>query len=135
MGRSEGDGGGAPPQPDVQPVRCPPPGMQQMSGHHTRHHHHHHAHLYNIDPDAGDLIPPNPPDPSTSQPPPRRGLSADGSCPGGGGRRSAAPAPQAQGPQGEPARGAEGARSCDRDWDAVPDPLGGEALPLVKRNR
>ena len=49
------------------------------------------------------------------------------------GGRGAAPAPQAQGPQGEPARGAEGARPWDRDWDAVPDPLGGEALPLVVR--
>ena len=47
------------------------------------------------------------------------------------GGRGAAPAPQAQGPQGEPARGAEGARPWDRDWDAVPDPLGGGALPLV----
>ena len=28
-------------------------------------------------------------------------------------------------------QGAEGARSWHRDWDAVPDPLGGEALPLV----
>ena len=47
------------------------------------------------------------------------------------GGRGAAPAPQAQGPQGEPARGAEGARPWDRDWDAVPDPLGGEFPPLV----
>ena len=47
------------------------------------------------------------------------------------GGRGAAPAPQAQGPQGEPARGAEGVRPWDRDWDTVPDPLGGEALPLV----
>ena len=46
------------------------------------------------------------------------------------GGRDAAPAPQAQGPQGEPARGAERARPWDRDWDAVPDPLGGEVLPL-----
>ena len=43
----------------------------------------------------------------------------------------AAPAPQAQGPQAEPARGAEEARDWGRDWDAIPDPLGGEALPLV----
>ena len=47
------------------------------------------------------------------------------------GGRGAAPAPQAQGPQGELVRGAEGARPLDRDWDTVPDPLGGEALPLV----
>ena len=46
-------------------------------------------------------------------------------------RRGAAPAPHAQGPQGEPARGAEGARPWDLEWDAVPDPLGGQALPLV----
>ena len=44
----------------------------------------------------------------------------------------AAPAQQAQEPQAEPARGAEGARGDRaRDWDAIPDPLGGEALPLV----
>ena len=47
------------------------------------------------------------------------------------GGRGAAPVPQAQGPQGEPARGAEGAWPWDRDCDAVSDPLGGEALPLV----
>ena len=49
----------------------------------------------------------------------------------GGGGRGAAPAPQAQGPQGEPARGAGGGRPWDRDWGTVPDPLGDEALPLV----
>ena len=48
-----------------------------------------------------------------------------------GGRWGAAPAPQAQGLQGEPARGADGARPWDRDWDTVPNPLGAEALPLV----
>ena len=43
-----------------------------------------------------------------------------------------AQAPQAQEPQAEPARGAEGARgNWARDWDTVPDSLGGEALPLV----
>ena len=41
----------------------------------------------------------------------------------------AAPAPQAQGPQAKPPRGAQGAWDWDRDWDAIPDPLGGEALP------
>ena len=36
-GRGEGRGaeGGAPPQPDVQPVRCIPPGIQPMPAHHT----------------------------------------------------------------------------------------------------
>ena len=48
-----------------------------------------------------------------------------------GGRRGAASAPQAQGQQGEPARGAEGARPWDQDWGTVPDPLGDEALLLV----
>ena len=47
------------------------------------------------------------------------------------GGRDAAPAPRAQGPQGGPARGAEGAWPWDRDWDTVPDPPGREALPLV----
>ena len=42
-----------------------------------------------------------------------------------------APAQQAQKPRAEPARGAEGARGdWARDRDAIPDPLGGEALPL-----
>ena len=45
--------------------------------------------------------------------------------------QGAALGPQAWGPQAEPARGTEGAEPWDRDWDAVPDPLGGEALPLV----
>ena len=47
---------------------------------------------------------------------------------GGGG---AAPVPQAQGQQGEPARGTEGSWPWDRNWCTVPDPLGDEALPLV----
>ena len=87
-GRGEGRGaeGGAPPQPDVQPVRCTPPGIQQMPAHHTHHHHHHHHHhLYNIDPDTGELVPP--PTPTTPAPasPPRAegGAGADGL--GGGG--------------------------------------------------
>ena len=45
--------------------------------------------------------------------------------------QGAASAPQVQGPQAEPALGAEGARNWDRDWDAMSDPLGGKALPLV----
>ena len=41
-------------------------------------------------------------------------------------------AQNAQEPQAEPARRAEGVRGdWDTDWDAIPDPLGGEALPLV----
>ena len=47
------------------------------------------------------------------------------------GGRGAAPVPLAEGLQGEPAWGAEGARPWDRNWDTVPDPLGAEALPLV----
>ena len=111
-------------------MRCIPPGIQQMPAHHTHHHHHHHHHLYNIDPDAGELIPPPPPRPRHQPAPPRTesGAGADGLA---GGGRGAAPAQQAQGQQGEPARGAEGARPCDRDWGTVPDPLGDEALPLV----
>ena len=43
-----------------------------------------------------------------------------------------APAPWAQEPQAEPARGAEGARGdLARDWDTIPDLMGGEAFPLV----
>ena len=64
-------GGGAPQQPDVQPVRCIPPGIQQTPAHHTHHHHEHHNHLYNIDPDAGELIPPRSPRPQ-HQPAPAR---------------------------------------------------------------
>ena len=45
--------------------------------------------------------------------------------------RGAAPATHAPGPQQKRARGAEGARPWDRDWEAVPDPPGGKALPLV----
>ena len=130
-GRVEGRraGGGAPPQPDVQPVRCIPPGIQQMPAHHTNHHHHHH-HLYNIDPDAGELIPPQPPRPQHQPAPPAaRAEPARMALAGGG--RGAAPARRAQGQRGEPARGAEGARPRDRDLGTLPDPLGDEALPLV----
>ena len=131
-GRVEGRGagGGAPPQPDVQPVRCIPPGIQQMPAHHTHHHHHHHHHFYNIDPDAGEFIPPQPPRPQHPPAPPARTAEPARMASAGGGR-GAAPAPQAQGQQGEPARGAEGARPWDRDWGTVPDPLGDEALPLL----
>ena len=132
-GRGEGMGaeGGAPPQPDLQPVRCIPPGIQQMPAHHTHHHHHHHHHhLYNIDPDAGELIPPQPPRHQHHQAPPapraepaRMALAEEG--------RGVASAPQAQGQRGGPARGAEEGRPWDRDWGAVPDPLGEETLPLV----
>ena len=116
----------------MQPVRCIPLGIQQMPAHHTHHHHHHHAHLYNIDPDAGDLIPPQPPRPQhqPTPPAPRAEPARMAAAPAAGGR-GAVLAPQAQGSQGELARGAEGARPWDPDWDTVPDPLGGEALPLV----
>ena len=49
------------------------------------------------------------------------------------GGRGAAPAPRAEGQQGKPARGAEGARPWDRDCGTVPYPLGDEALLLVGR--
>ena len=104
-----------------RPVARPPTG--------TRHHHHHrHAHLYNINPVAGELIPPQPHDPSTSQTPPAP-RAEPAQIASAGWRRGAAPAPQAQGPHGEPVRGAGGARPWDRDWGTVPDPLGAEALP------
>ena len=130
--KGRGVGGGAPPQPDVQPVRCIPPGIQQMPAHHTHHHHHHHHHhLYNINPGAGELIPPQPPRPKHQPAPPAPRAEPARMVSAGGGGRGAAPAPQAQGQQGEPTRGAEGARPWDRDWGTVPDPLGDEVLPLV----
>ena len=132
-GRDEGRGaeGGAPPQPDVQPVRCIPPGIQRMPAHHTHHHHHHHHHhLYNIDPDAGELVPPQPPPPRHQPAPPAPGAEPARMASAEGGR-GAASAPQAQGQRGGPARGAEGGRPWDRDWGAVPNPLGEETLPLV----
>ena len=95
----------------------------------------------------GTLSPPNPPGPPTCGPPTctatprtappsrngsrgwnRRGwplpLAARGS--------NTAPPQQAQEPRAEPRRGAEEARGdWGRDWQAIPEPLGGEALPLV----
>ena len=132
-GRVEGRGAGAGrlPQPEVQPVRCIPPGIQQMRAHHTHHHHHHHQHLYNIDPDAGELIPPATSGPRHQPAPPAPRAERARMASAGGGGRGAASAPQAQGQQGEPAGGAEGARPWDRDWGTVPDPLGDQALPLV----
>ena len=106
-----------------------------MRAHHTHRHHHHHAHLYNIDPDAGYLIPPQPPrpehQPAPSVAPEPRAEPARMAAAPVMGQQNVAPAPQAQGPQGEPARREEGARPWDRDWDAVLDPLGSEALFLV----
>ena len=112
--KGRGAGGGVPPQPDVQPVRCITRGIQQMPAHNTHHHHPDHAHLYNIDPDAGELIPSQPTRPQ-HQPPPcaESGAGTDGLGRGGG--PGTAPAPQAQAPQGEAARGAGGAWSWDRD--------------------
>ena len=131
QGKGRGAEGGAPPQPDVQPVRCIPPGIQQMPAHHTyHHHHHHHHHLYNIDPDASELVPPQPPRHQHQQAPPapRTEPARMASAEGG---RGAASSPQAQEQRGGPARGAEESRPWDLDWGAVPDPLGGETLPLV----
>ena len=110
---------------------CIPPGIQQMPAHHTNHHHHHHHHhLYNIAPDAGELVPPQPPRPrhQPAPPAPRAEPARRASAEGG---RGAASAPQAQGKREGPARGAEGGRPWDRDWGAVPDPRGEETLPLV----
>ena len=117
-------------------MRCISPGIQQMPAHHThRHHHHQHTHLYNIDPDAGNLIPPQPPRPQHQPPPPvapePRAEPARIAAARAAGGRGTALALQARGPQGELARGAEGARSWDRDWAAVLDPLRSEVLPLV----
>ena len=61
-GRDTGTGGGGktggqgkegrkPLQPEIQAVRCIPPGIQQMPAHHP---HHHHQRIYNIDPDMRD---------------------------------------------------------------------------------
>ena len=76
--------------------------------------------------------PPNPPNPRTSWPlPAPRAYPAQMAAASAAGGQDAAPAPQAQGPQGGPARGTEGARPWERDWDTVSDPLGGEALSLV----
>ena len=69
QGKGQGKGGAAPRQPDVQAVRCIPPGIQQMPAHHA---HHHHQPIYKINPDMGDLIPPpTPPDPPPAPPPAR----------------------------------------------------------------
>ena len=144
QGAKRGTGSGAPSQPDVKAVQCIPTGIQHMPAHHA---HHHHQSLYNTHPDMGDLIPSQPPRPPY-QPAPHppsgapRGPAPAAREPRAEPARTAAapaaresgavPAQQAQEPQAEPARGAEGARGdWARDWDAIPDPLGGEALPLV----
>ena len=108
-GRVEGRGagGGAPPQPDVQPVRCISPGIQQMPAHHTHHHHPHHAHLYHIDPDAGELTPPHPQLPQHQPaPPPHRERSWRGwPRRGGAGRGTGAAGTGAAGGAGARSRG------------------------------
>ena len=130
--RGEGRGAGRPHSRTCSQCGASPPGIQQMPAHHTHHHHHHHAHLYNIDLDAGDLIPPPTPRPQHQPAPPAlRAEPARMAAASAAEGRDAAPAPRAQGPQGVAARRAEGAQPWDRDWDTVPDPMGGEALPLV----
>ena len=128
--KGRGAGGRAAPQPDVQPVRCIRPGIQQMPAHHTHHYHHHHHHLYNIDPGAGELVPPKPPRPKhqPAPPAPRAEPARMASAGGKAGRGIGAAGTGATGGAG--AR-VEGAWPWDRDWGTVPDPLGEEALPLV----
>ena len=144
QGAGQGKGDGAPPQHGVQAVRCMPPGIQQMPTHHA---HHHHQPIYNIDPHMKDLIPPQPRRPP-HQPPlhphgdtprgpapaarePRAKLARMAAAPAARGS-GAAPVQQQQEARAEPAQGAEGARTdWARDWNAIPDPLGGETPPLV----
>ena len=125
-------------------MRCIPPGIQQMPAHHAHQHHHDHARLYTIDPEAGDLFPPQPPrpphrpalhphsgsphGPAPAAPEPRAEPARMAAAPAARGH-GAALAPQAQGLRAEPAREAEEARDWDRDWEAILDPLGGEAPP------
>ena len=155
-GKGRGRGGAEAPQPEVQALRCIPPGIQQMPAHHA--HHHQPLPIYNIHPDLGALIPPKPskvprqPLPhlqgdalhdlalAVREPPaePARLVAAPGAR-----GRSAEPGwiaatPGAQEPWAEPARGAVGApRPAEArsdwvcDWDAVIDLLGGQTLPLV----
>ena len=105
----------------IRAVQCISPGIQRMPPHHA----HHHSTLYNIDPTRGPLF--------HSQAPRRQ-------APRGASRAPAperAPVPVEQGPRAEPAvGGAEraadpGERAWERDWGAIPDPLGGEALLAV----
>ena len=104
-----------------------PPGIQHMPAHHA---HHHHQSLYNIDPNMGDLIPPQPPRPPYQPAPQPHSGVPRGPAPAAQEPRAeparmaaapaaresgAAPAQQAREPRGEPARGAEGARGdCHR---------------------
>ena len=141
-GGGQEKGGGELPQPDVQMVRCIPPGIQQMLAHHT---HHHQQPIYNIDPDVGDLIPPLPPqrprqspsrvhgdaphDPASAAREPRAEPARMAAAPAAQGS-GAKPARMAQEPMAEPARGAVGAplpAEARNDWvrdsTAIPDPL------------
>ena len=143
-GRRTREGGRGAPQPDVQAVWCIPPGIHQMPAHHADNHH---QSICNIDPDMGDLIPPQPPRPHYQPAPHPQGDALHGPAPAARepraepARMAAAPAARgsaaalaqhAQEPRAEPARVAEGARGdWARDWDAIPEPLGGEALPLA----
>ena len=130
-GRGEGRGaeGGAPPRPEVQPVRCIPPGIQQMPAHHTyHHHHHHHHHLYNIDPDAGELIsPPTPTTPAPASPPRAEGGAGAGGLGGGGTGRGigAAGAGAARGA----GTGGGGEPAVERGLGRSPGPAGGGDPP------
>ena len=123
QGVGRGTRSGAPPQPDVQPVLCIPPGIQQMPAHDAHQQYHHNAHLYNMDPDAEELVPPQFPRPPYQPAPHPHSGAPRGSAPAARELRAqparmaaawaargsvAAPAPQAQHPQAEPAWGGRG---------------------------
>ena len=66
-GGEQGKGGGKLPQPEVQAVPCILPGIQPLPAHHA---HHQHQPICNIEPDMGDLIPAQPPQPPRQPPSP-----------------------------------------------------------------
>ena len=134
QGAARGTGSGARArQLDVRPVRCISSGVQQMLAHHADHQDHHHTHLYNIDSDAGDVVPPLPPDPPTSRLPTRTAAPRAAPLPrheSQGRSWCGWPVPRRRGVLARSLHG--GARGgWAGHWNAVLDPLGGEAPPLV----
>ena len=138
QGTGQGKGGRAPRQPDIQVVWCIPPGIQRLPVHHA---HHQHQPIYNINPDMGDLIPPQLPQPpnqlaarphgnAPARPHPRGTgaagrTSADGRRPSGAGIRRARRSRRRS--RGRSLQvGQKGARKdWALDWDAISDPPSG----------
>ena len=110
--KDRGRGAGSPRSRTSRRCGASPPGIQQMP---ARHAHHYHQPIYNIDPEMGDLIPPQPPRPPINRPRILHGDAPHDNAPAAGMAAAPAargssqePAPMAQQSKAEQAQGSNG---------------------------